>query len=205
MHHNLLDTPMNTEHREGRLTRPGRWLLLFDLVLYPVVFILFLVFRPDVVVLAAWVFAPAYCLLTKRSTFLRYLMLATAIGCIWMILSKSYVKYEVELLTIGGYQVFIMFAWAVGLFFTDLMYSNLRTKSLMRNYYVELLLFWLVFSVLLLFWETVGYHVCGIHNVLAKSYAGLPLLDCLHGPVWVKCGYFVTGPVYFVIRRALWQ
>ena len=122
-----------------------------------------------------------------------------------MALSMGRVQYEQGSMDVLQEPFFVMLGWAVGLVFADVIYSHLKGRLRLRHFYQELCLFSLVFSALLVCVETIGYHACGIRNVLAGGYSGLPLFDCLHGPVWVKLGYFLTGPIYFALCRVWWQ
>jgi len=178
--------------------------LVSDSVLYALVLVLFWPFRADLVLIFTWFSAYPYFLLTKRRSMLKKLLLSTIFGCIWMTVAKNQIRYEQDFIAIGGFQLFVMFGWALGLMFAHLIYSHFREYVQPHNNFQERLLFSVIYCALLILTETISYHVFGIHNVIAQGHVGVPFFDCLHAPRWMQFSYFLTGPVYFVCCCFLW-
>ncbi len=104
--------------------------------------------------------------------------------------------YNKKFPKIFGLSAFPLIAWTIALFITATIFFILLT------YYVKtiaIILMILIYWILLIIAEYVGYHVFSIHNEAAAKYPGLPFINCLHAPLWMKIVYFSLGPIMILL------
>ena len=124
------------------------------------------------------------------------LLFAFIISVVWMTFGRKMYDYNKGFPKIFGLSIFPLIGWTLGLFVLSLIYFLLSSYlSIVASTILSILIYW----VLLVLAEYVGYHVFGVHNEAASRYPGLypriPLLDCHHAPLWMKIVYFALGPV----------
>ena len=170
-----------------------------DIATCTFVFFLFSFFRPDFVLLAVWVLMWPYIFISRRKKLLVYFLLSNIIGIGWFILSKNNIHYVRGFLSFRGHQFFVLFGWSLGLVFFKMICDSLKRIFHFTSYLSEYLFFSVLFIAVLLAAESIGYHFFNITNELAVGTAGLPVLDCIHGPAWIKIGYCLTGPLYLIL------
>jgi hypothetical protein len=163
----------------------------------------FSVIRADFMIMTVYLLLFPYLLLTNRRHAVFHLLIASAFACCWIFIARDQYGYNRELLVIAGYNVYPLFAWAVGLFGVYLMYAHwvpaFRTMALPKKMAFFSVLYWsLLFGA-----EIIAYHYFNFRNIATSQYAGLPLLDCIHVPDWMKAFYLLNGPVYFLICEFL--
>ena len=116
-----------------------------------------------------------------------------------MLIANNQYGYNRNVMTIFGLSSFPLFAWACGLFAAYLIYSHWEHKFKFVNFIKKTLLFIAFYWPLLISIETIAYHVFNIKNLSAAAYAGLPICDCIHAPLWMQISYLALGPLYFII------
>jgi len=178
-------------------------LLIADKVISIIVVLLLGIFRPDYVVIAAFILIIPYLALTQRNILFYHLMVASAVALIWMFIAKNQYEYNQAFLTIFGINLYPLFAWAIGLFAIYTIYSHYEHILKEQGYVKKILLFLMFYWPLLILGETIGYHVFNIHNIITASYVGLPLCDCIHAPRWLQISYFLLGPIFFTVAYIL--
>lgn len=180
-----------------------RGLLLADILFVAAVFLGFGIFSPDWVVLAAYVAAVAYLVVTRRQSLFLHFSVASALAATWAFLGRAEYGYNQPFLVVAGVNAFALFGWAAGLFACYLLFSHEERLRRVRGFGRQLLLFCVIYWPLLILAETLAYHAFGIHNLAAAAYPGLPICDCIHAPPWMQTLYFAMGPLYFSICYAL--
>ncbi len=176
-------------------------LLFADKIISVIVLLLLGLTRPDLLMMSVYILLIPYLYLTKRKNALNHLAIASIVSIIWVVFTNKYYNYNFETLKIFGLNSYLLFAFATGLFAVYILYSHWEHK--LRTLNSKLLLFIVLYWLLLIFVETIAYHVFNIHNIANAIYSGLPLCDCLHAPRWMQAAYFLIGPIYFLICEFL--
>ena len=140
-----------------------------------------------------------YLLLTGRKSLFYHFFVAFSISFIWVLIANERYGYADNNAIIFGLNIFPMFAFTVGLLGTYMIYSHFEKILKKRSFIQKLLLFAILYWVLLIFAESIGYHVFGISNIANANYQGLPFCNCLHAPYWMQAAYFLIGPLFFSI------
>lgn len=172
-------------------------------ILYVIVAILFGIFRPDALIIIIYFMLYPYLFLTRRKEAFSHLFVSSLVALIWVIISRDQYGYNYKTLTIFGLNTFPLFAWASGLFIIYLIYSHLELKFKNINLLKKIILFVAFYWPMLIFFETIAYHVFNIHNLPTSMYVGLPICNCMHAPVWMQISYFALGPLYLLICELL--
>ncbi len=144
-------------------------------------------------------------LLALKNKVLTYrFLVASLIAFLWMIFARDQYGYNHSFLTLVGINLFPAFAWALGLFGVHTLYAYLKHKLKIKKLWAKFIFFYFIYFVVLIFFETYGYHSLNIHNITSATYDGLPLCDCMHAPTWMQIMYFSLGPIlywlYIVLR-----
>jgi hypothetical protein len=109
--------------------------------------------------------------------------------------NKMY-KYNKNFPKIFGLSTFPLIAWTLGLFIISILFSIiLKYFSLTNAIIITIILYW----ILLLTAEYIGYNLFSVHNIAASKYPGLPFINCLHAPLWMKIVYFSLGPIMIIV------
>jgi len=151
--------------------------------------------RPDFVVLGAYFLLAAYFFATKRTNYYYALGVASVFALVWVSAAGQFYDYKNPLLSVLGFKLFPLFAWATGLFCSFLVYEHLARFLKLKKFIAKILVFTLFYISALIISETIGYHYFGIQ--LVTDYPGLPLCNCIHAPLWFQISYLLMGPVYF--------
>lgn len=154
------------------------------------------IFRPDVLMGIIYLGILVYLLFFGRKKELYYLLIASVIAFIWVFVARSQYGYNQDMYVAFGLNFFPLFAWPVGLFASYLVYSRL-------NYKRKFLIFVVAYCSVLILMETVFYHVFDVKNLATAAYAGLPVCDCMHAPVWMQIVYFAMGPTYLLVAQRI--
>lgn len=176
-------------------------LLFADKIISIIVILLLGLIRPDFLVMSVYILLFPYLYLTQRKEALNHLAVSSLIALAWVIFANSHYNYNFETLKIFGLNSYPLFSFAVGLFAGYILYSHWEHK--VKRWCSKLLLFSLIYWPLLILVETVAYYSFGIHNVATGIYAGLPICNCMHAPIWMQISYFLIGPIYFIICELL--
>lgn len=176
-----------------------RQLSIVDLIIFIGFFLLLSFLRIDYVLLAAFIFIFPYAILTKRKLLFNHLLFAVIVAFIWVVVAAFLGAYEYNsnFLAVAGFNFLPFFAWTTGLFGVYIIYSHYEYRLKKHTYFRRLFLFFLFFIVVLIAFETIGYHVFNIQNTVKANYPGLPICDCIHAPRWMQTTYFLLGPIYF--------
>ncbi len=178
-------------------------LLLTDKLLSLIIILSTGIFRPDTLLMTVYLLAYPYILLTNRRKALSYLILASSVSLIWMLIANNQYSYNRRMFKVFGLNAFPLFAWALGLFSIYLVYAHWEHILKLNSFLHKMLLFLALYWPSLIMVETLGYHVFNIQNLAAAQYPGLPICNCLHAPPWMKLSYFALGPIYFLASRVL--
>lgn len=153
----------------------------------------------DSVLVAAYMFAIPYLIITKRKDLLFHLLVASGMAIVWAYIAKEQYKYNQPFFAIGEYSIFPFFAWSGGLFGAYLIYTHYEKILNLQKFVWKFAFFAGSFWTLLIFVETLAYHVFKLRNVASGIYKGLPICDCLHAPPWMQFAYLTMGPVFFLV------
>lgn len=127
-----------------------------------------------------------------------YLLTSFVLSFLWTISAREYYQYNYNFLEVFGINLFPLLMWTFGLYFIINIFFNLEKKWKITNFYLRFLSFSFVYFVGLIFLETAGYYLLGIHNLPTSTYPGLPICNCMHAPHWMQTIYFLMGPLYFL-------
>lgn len=185
-------------------------ILLLGILTGLIVFIVLgVIYSPDYMLVSSltliwlYIFSFGYLLYQKNWMLLKRLIAASVVSFIWMLFGMSQYGYNQNFLVIGGFNMFPLFAWALGLFGVYLLFSYIRNRFKITKPFYGFGVFLLIYWPLLIFGETVGYHLFNIQNVATGQYPGLPICDCMHAPWWMQLTYFMLGPLLFWIYYLL--
>jgi hypothetical protein len=84
------------------------------------------------------------------------------------------------------------------LFICFLIYDNFGHITRNFPFIVKLSLFSALFWFGLILVEWTAYNIFELKNIATKSYEGIPFLNCIHAPLWMKVSYFSIGPLYYI-------
>ncbi len=174
-------------------------LLFLDKIFSIIIFILLALFEPNLILIGTYFLLIPYLVLSKRIEALKYLILSSIISLIWLIFANDLYGYNKEMVLFLGFNSFPLFAWALGLFSIYMMYAHWYYILKTRIFIFKFIFFCIIYLILLLSAETIGYHVLNIKNLTTSMYLGLPICDCIHAPVWMQITYLLLGPVYMII------
>jgi len=178
-------------------------LIIADKALFALVVILLGIFRPDALLIGVYFMLYPYLFLTARKVVFYHLYVASVIALIWLLITNNQYGYNREMLLFFGLNTFPLFAWATGLFAVYLIYSHWEHNIERAGFVKKIALFIAIYWPLLIAVETIAYHLLAIKNLTTAQYAGLPICNCLHAPVWMQVSYLFLGPIYFVICELL--
>jgi len=164
-----------------------------------IAFLLFGIFRPDIVMIIVYITIWLYFFLTQRKSLFKHFILASIISIIWNIAAQNVYGYNIKYIKIFGLNTFPLFTWAIGLLTGYVIYSHWAHKIKNSNFGKKIILFTSIYWVLLLLLETGAYYLFNIHNEATAMYTALPICNCIHAPPWMQASYFLLGPIYFSI------
>lgn len=119
---------------------------------------------------------------------------ACIITVTWVSFSGSmYAGYNTFRLYVFGIALFPLLAWPVGLM---LGYYYALPRVTIKPWMLRWLVLSTIYSVGLILFEIIGYHVLGIHLDAGKAYPGWPYLEIFHCPWWMQVVYFLNGIVF---------
>ena len=146
--------------------------------------------------MGVFLFLVPYLIFTKRFNSIVYISISLIVSLIWMLFANDLYKYEGYNINILGLNSYPLIAWTLGLFG---MYILFKQHEPSKKFIKNLVLFSISYTIVLLFLETVAYHIFEIRNAATAGYPGLPLCNCLHAPPWMQISYIMMGPIYFLI------
>jgi hypothetical protein len=188
---------------EYELHKWKKQLIIADKAICVLVILLLGVFRPDALIIGVYLLLYPYLLLTARKTAVYHLFVSSIVALIWMLIANKQYGYNTEMLTIFGLNSFPLFAWASGLFGIYILYSHWEHKFKFTSPIKKMMLFAAFYWPILIAVETIGYHIFNIKNVSAAIYAGLPICDCIHAPLWMQISYLTLGLLFFGICQLI--
>ncbi len=160
-------------------------------------------FRADIAMMVIYGLVLIYILITKQKHQLKNFAIASVIALIWLLVGGSQYGYNTNYIVIWGMNSFPLFAWACGLFGTQLLYNRYRIYLPTKNLTQDFVIFVLIYCIAIVVIETIGYHVFNIHDLVTAQYSGLPICDCLHAPYWMKIAYFTMGPINYLVTSLI--
>lgn len=174
-------------------------LLIADKVVYILVVLLLGIFKPDYVVIAAYLLIIPYILITQRKSLYYHFVVASLVALVWMLIAKGEYGYNRDFLIVFDINLYPLFAWAIGLLGAYVIYSHyehiLKEQGFLRQFLLFVAFYWpLLISV-----EAIAYHIFNIRNLATAAYSGLPICNCIHAPRWMQAAYFAMGPIFFAI------
>ncbi len=155
----------------------------------------------DATTLAIVILPVPYLILTKRKRLLAYLAVAFIMGMVWGTSASAFYSYDSRAFIIGHFNFYPVLFWTIGLFGAQLVFNMFQSK--LNNFWPRFLCFSMLFWSGLIIVELMAYHVFQVHNLATSRYGGLPGLNCIHAPTWMKAVYFSMGPLYFLIVEFL--
>lgn len=178
-------------------------LIIFDKIISVIVIVLIGFLKPDSVLIFTFIMLIPYLIITRRKNALVHLFISLIIAVIWTFIAKDFYHYNIDMITVKGLNLYPVFAWSLGLLGIYMIYSHwehiLKKKTLIR----KVLLFILFYFPMLIFVETIAYHLFNIKDIATAGFPGLPLCDCLHAPTWMQISYFFMGPFYLMVCNLL--
>ncbi len=174
-------------------------LLIIDKLFFLLLFFSMLIFSPDMVIIAIFVLTIPYLIMTDRKSLFPQLAIAFLLSFIWVFIANGKYGYANDYVSVFGLNIFPMFGWTVGLFVGYLLFSHYEHIVSGSSFVKKIVIFTLMFSVLLISVETIGYHIFNVRNLTNAAYKGLPFCNCLHAPFWMKIMYFLMGPIFYSV------
>jgi len=159
--------------------------------------------RADFMIMVLYLLLFPYLYFTNRRHAVIHLLVSSVVACCWLFVARKQYGYNRELLVIAGYNIYPLFAWAVGLFGVFLIYAHWVPAFRKMAFVKKMTFFTLLYWGLLFGSEILAYRFFNFRNIATAQYAGLPLLDCIHVPGWMKVAYLLNGPAYFLICEFL--
>ncbi len=135
-------------------------------------------------------------------TLFLYIIIAAIISVIWNMIAKKEYGYNKHYPKIAGMNSFPLIMWTLGLPTMMIIYDYIESAFALQSFITQLIVFTLSYWILLLIAETIGYHVLKIHNEKTAKYPGIPILNCMHAPTWMKIAYFSHGIIMFLTCKA---
>ena len=178
-------------------------LIFLDLFFILVFITLGLMIKADYSIILAYVSIVPYLILTKREWMIRQFIAASVIAVIWIMIAHDQYGYNRSFLSFNNIVLFPLFAWACGLFASYVIYSHYQRFFMKKGLPFKLLMYLILYWPLLITMETVAYHLFDIRNEATAHCTGLPILDCMHAPVWMQISYFSLGPIFFIIAMLI--
>jgi hypothetical protein len=181
-----------------------RSLMLADFAIYVgfICSICFSIIHIDVIAIFVFLVLFPYLYFTGRRKSIKFLLISSVQAIAYFYFARTLYQYNRAMILINGYTVYPLFAWAIGLFGGYLIYSHWAARTPSQSLRIRFWVFASIYWLLLLFGETITYRFFNFHNIAAASYSGFPILNCIHGPSWVKAAYVVNGPIYFLLCEA---
>jgi hypothetical protein len=175
---------------------------LIDVCGILIVMLSFLFFRQDYVLVIAYLGVYPLLAVTRRWSSMIHLLLATGIALTWSIIASGHYTYRTDMLVFGGIHLYALFAWALGLFFVYSLFTHL-SHMVPKPGWKRALLYLAIYWPLLIAAETIAYHVFMFRNLGTAGYAGLPICDCIHAPMWMQFAYLIMGPLHYFACEAI--
>jgi hypothetical protein len=160
-------------------------------------------FRPDFIVIIFYILLLLYFSIANNKKNLGFMGVSSLLSLFWMLIAKKQYGYNTRMQTILGINLFPLFAWAIGLFLSYLIYRKINDRLNQNSFLGKFLVYSIPYWILLISAETIAYHLFNLHNLATAGYAGIPLCDCLHAPLAMQISYFLLGPAYFLLTVVL--
>jgi len=150
----------------------------------------------DIALILFYIFLLSFLIFGKKDKELYFLVVATIISFVWLLISRGQYSYNQNFLSIFGYSLYLFFSWSIGLFFVYLLF--LLFEKIFKTKLQKFIFFLIIYWILLILAETIFYHYFNVHNIATSIYPGLPICNCMHAPSWTKIVYFSLGPIYYL-------
>jgi hypothetical protein len=170
-----------------------------DIILIILVNKLLQFINPTLIIFSTYLLLFPYIKFTKRKYLINFLYVSTSLSLIWAIIAQDYYKYQHQTFLIFQLNPYSFFLWAVCLFAIYLLYEHISHKF--KSFFSKILVFSSIYWFLLIIIETAYYHFLNIRDLATSNYPGLPLCNCIHGPLWMQISYLCMGPTYFLVCK----
>lgn len=140
----------------------------------------------------------------EQSTHFRIISLPLSALCValcWVFFTREMYFYNLGFGTVASLNLFPLICWTIGLTVGYLIVSYVLSRIAVRRILLQLVIVFFLYAVVIIFLETFAYHAIGVKNIGTSYYTGLPLCDCLHAPLWMQAGYFLLGPIHWLLVR----
>ena len=122
---------------------------------------------------------------------------AIIITFLWITASRHmYSGYNTFRIRVFGTALFPILAWPLGLML-GYYYAIPRITNV--HWTLKWVVLSIIYAMVLIMVEFVGYNVLGIQLDAGKAYPGWPVLNILHCPWWMQIAYFMNGIVFMGI------
>jgi len=174
----------------------GKWrMLMFDILYSAMFIILTLISKSQFPIMIGLLITVFYLKFTQRQNFIINLIIAFFTALVWVYFAKQNYHYGKNFLEINGFCFYPVFLWGMALFGASLILSHLDpiTKG---NLLYKILLNTFLFSATLIIVEYSAYNIFNLKNQATIIYKPIPVINCIHAPVWMQIMYFLIGPIY---------
>jgi hypothetical protein len=178
-------------------------LLALDIIYMILIVLVGFQIGADFTILFVFVSVVPYMFVTKRKGMIKQFLISTILALIWILIANDQYGYNQTYLTLFNVNLFPLFAWACGLFGTFIIYSHYKHLFKNKGFPFKLLMYLIMYWPILVGMETLAYHLLDIRNVTTAQHEGLPFLDSMHAPLWMKISYFAMGPIFFSMSYIL--
>lgn len=131
------------------------------------------------------------------------LILSALVAVTWAYITRDMYNYNLGFGTVLGLNIFPVLSWTFGLAAMYLIATYVFDILNIRGAAARFALFTACYMTVVVVVETLGYHVLGVKNIGTSAYTGLVFCDCLHAPVWMQAGYFLLGPIYWLLYNGI--
>lgn len=131
------------------------------------------------------------------------LVMAFVMALLWSVVTRDMYSYNMNFASVLHISVFPLIGWTIALTVGFALIQTLIKQCNIQRRALQLTLTILLYVIGMLVVETIGYHVVGIQNLGTSQYTGLPYCNCLHAPIWMQFGYFVMGPIHWVVVNSV--
>lgn len=157
----------------------------------------------ELILLGLYLAILVFLLLARKIQLVLPAIVAFGVAFIWTFVVGDVYGYNTQTVTFFGVNAYALLGWSVGLLVGYILYLGFQRAIRVQKGWQKFTLFNLIYIPLLLVVETTAYHVFNVVNVATSQYAGLPLCDCLHAPLWMQTSYILMGSVYFLVIQSL--
>lgn len=167
--------------------------------LYSVMWLLLTLYlKSQIPLIACFFFSFLYLRITGRLHLVAHLAAGLLLALVWATLAKDNYHYGSAIIEIRGFCPFPVLAWGMGFFSSALLFSHFE-PMIKNRMAVRFSIYLVLCAVLLVAIEYAAYHIFHFRNVATQQYRAIPVINCIHAPLWMQIGYFLLGPLYSLL------